>query len=124
MALIFVLSAQPGLRVTEDASVDRPLRTLAHLATYAVLAGLLVRALAAGRRPLGVAAVAAWLLAVLYGITDEMHQAFVPDRTGRPADVVVDAVGAAIGVAGAMAVSVLVERRRRAANPPADLGQG
>jgi VanZ family protein len=118
MALIFILSAQAGLRVSDDASVDRPLRTLAHLATYAVLAALLVRALAAGRRSLAVAAIAAWLVAVLYGISDELHQAFVPDRTGRPADVLVDAVGAAIGVAGAVGVSILIERRRRAASPP------
>ena len=113
MALSFVLSAQPGLRVSDDAAVDRPARTLAHLGTYAVLAILLVRALLVGARPTRVVAAAAWVGAVLYGVTDEVHQAFVPDRTGRPSDVVIDAVGAAIGVAIALVLLPAIDRRRR-----------
>jgi len=38
------------------------------------------------------------LSAALFGLSDEIHQAFVPFRTADPWDVLADAVGAAIGV--------------------------
>jgi VanZ family protein len=98
MAVIFALSSISGLAVSDDVAVDRPLRVLAHLGTYALLAGLLLYALAGLRRPPAVHAVAAWALAVLYGISDEFHQSFVPGRTGRLDDVVTDAIGATVGV--------------------------
>ncbi len=70
-------------------------RKAAHLCEYALLAGLiwlLMRAYGRERRWLAV------LLAVLYAVTDEVHQAFVPGRTGLARDVLIDAVGAALGV--------------------------
>ena len=96
MALIFVLSAQPGLAITEDASVDLPVRRAAHIAAYAILTILFARGLRAGASPTHIAAAA--LLAVLYGVTDELHQSTVPDRTGRPEDVLIDALGALVGI--------------------------
>lgn len=96
MALIFVLSAQPGLAITEDASVDLPVRRAAHIAAYAILTILFARGLRAGTSPTRIAAAA--LLAVLYGVTDELHQSTVPDRTGRPEDVLIDALGALVGI--------------------------
>jgi VanZ family protein len=38
------------------------------------------------------------LSAALFGLSDEIHQYFVPFRTADPWDVLADAVGAAIGV--------------------------
>jgi len=32
-------------------------------------------------------------LAMLYGMTDEFHQTFVPTRTGQPRDVLIDLIG-------------------------------
>ena len=108
MALIFLLSSQSGLRASDDPDVDKPLRVVAHLATYAVLAGLLLYALS----PLGRASLrgvlAALVLTVLYAVSDELHQAFVPDRTGNLDDLVVDAIGAAIG----LAIGTMVLRSR------------
>jgi VanZ family protein len=121
MALIFLLSAQPGLRVSEDASVDRPMRTLAHLGTYAVLAALLYRALRRETRSVAMTVVTAWAVAVLYGVSDEIHQSFVPDRTGRPSDVAIDAMGSAIGLAVVIVGSALVRRRRTAPEEPASV---
>jgi VanZ family protein len=104
MAVIFVLSAQPGLKISTDASVDGPARHLAHVAVYAVLAVLLVHGLGALGRPLTArTALVVAALAIGYGITDELHQAFVPDRTANPVDVGYDALGAAIGIGAAWA---------------------
>jgi VanZ family protein len=66
------------------------LRKIAHAAEYALLGGLLVRATT---RP-----GPAFALGVLYAVSDEIHQAFVPGRHGAPLDVAIDAVGVGIGI--------------------------
>lgn len=43
----------------------------------------------------------AWILAVLYAITDEYHQTFVFGRNGTWIDVLIDSTGAAIALAWA-----------------------
>jgi VanZ family protein len=99
MALIFLLSSQSGLRVSEDAAVDRPFRVSGHLLAFGTLAACLLFALARGGRPRPAHLVVAFAVTVLYGASDELHQSFVPERTGRLDDLVVDAAGALIGLA-------------------------
>ena len=40
----------------------------------------------------------AFLLSVLYAISDEVHQLFVPGRSGQVKDVLIDSCGAALGI--------------------------
>jgi VanZ family protein len=106
MVVIFVLSSISGLRVSEEAQVDRPIRAVAHLASYAFLAGLLLFAVAGLVRPRLRDVGVAFAVAVLYGLSDEIHQAFVPERSGRIEDVVIDTVGAVIGLAVASLILI------------------
>ena len=77
-------------------------RKCAHLTEYAVLALLIwgalrsVSAQAAGWS--WRVARNAWLLVVAYAATDEFHQVFVPNRQGSPWDVLIDSIGAAVGL--------------------------
>lgn len=48
-------------------------------------------------RTLWLLALAAVAIASLYGVTDEFHQSFVPDRACDPVDWLVDTAGAALG---------------------------
>ncbi len=118
MGVIFLLSSQSGLRVSEDASIDRPLRTLAHLATFALLAGLILLALVGRERPTLGRALLALALTVLYATSDELHQSLVPDRTGRAEDVVVDALGALMGLVAAVLLLDRRDRRRDSVDGP------
>jgi VanZ family protein len=70
---------------------------MAHLAVYAVLAVLLQRAIGTTR----IRRRAWWAMVglVLYAITDEIHQTFVPGRTALLTDVAIDAVGGLAGLA-------------------------
>jgi len=114
MVVIFVLSSRSGLRLTEDAAVDKPFRIVAHLATFALLGALLLHALSGRAAPTLRTALGAVALTLLYAISDELHQAFVPGRMGRAQDVGVDLVGAVIGVAIAAAVLTYLQERRSA----------
>lgn len=40
----------------------------------------------------------ALLYCILYGLTDEIHQMYVPNRHGDPFDLLADAVGASLGL--------------------------
>lgn len=88
-AVIFALSSVASLE-SGLGNWDLVLRKLAHVAEYAVLGALLVRALG---RPSP-----ALLLGVAYAISDEVHQHFVRGRSGTVLDVGIDAVGVAAGI--------------------------
>jgi VanZ family protein len=87
--VIFTLSSIPSLS-TGLGTWDTILRKGAHLAEYAVLGGLLYRAL--GREALALA------VGIAYAATDELHQYFVRGRHASPVDVAIDAIGIAVGM--------------------------
>ena len=88
-AVIFVLSSIPHLG-TGLGTWDTVLRKGAHVTEYAILGGLLLRAF--GREA------PAFLLGVLYAITDEIHQHFVQGRHASPVDVAIDSTGVLLGI--------------------------
>jgi VanZ family protein len=98
-AVIFTLSSIPGLG-TGLGVWDTILRKGAHMAEYAILGALLLRAL--GRELPALAA------GVAYAISDEIHQHFVSGRHASPVDLLIDTLGVAIGV---FALSRLLQTR-------------
>jgi hypothetical protein len=88
-AVIFTLSSVPDLG-TGLGFWDTLLRKGAHLAEYAILGALLLRAL--GRTGPALA------FGITYAATDELHQSFVRGRHASPLDVVVDTFGVALGI--------------------------
>ena len=89
----------------------------AHALLYAGLGALLVRARAGGwRRPVTLGtAVAAVVVATLYGVGDEMHQYFVPLRQVELRDILADAIGAALAAGALYAWSWAADARRQRA---------
>lgn len=61
-----------------------------------------------------------WYLAlvftILYAVTDEIHQAFVPDRSCELRDIIIDSVAAGIGIGMAMLIRKLIRRQHRRRN--------
>jgi VanZ family protein len=105
MLLIFVLSAQSHLPSAPQPLLDLLLKKGAHFSAYGILALLFWRALEGRPRALGWA----WLLAVLYAVSDEWHQSFVALRHPQATDVLIDGCGAAT----ALLVAALIVRRLR-----------
>ncbi len=122
MALIFLLSAQPAnvssnlsQRLTEKiietvkkivpkVEIDKNifnhiLRKKAHYFSYLVLGVLVLNAFKRTgfnkKKSVGLA----FVLCVLYAISDEIHQLFVPGRGGQVTDVLIDTAGICTGIA-------------------------
>lgn len=104
MAGIFTVSSIPDLGPLPGDVSDKSWHGL----VYAGLGMTMLYGLARGaaeRVTLGRALLAV-ALATAYGVTDEIHQSFVPGRQAEVADVVADALGAVAGVAAAALAAV------------------
>jgi VanZ family protein len=107
MAAIFFVSNLPTVpKFVQDTS-----DLLLHFLAYGGLALLVIRAIASGqwRRLTRRSWWRAWLITAAYGVSDEIHQAFVPGRFSSIADWIADALGAAV----ALGVAVMVMRGHR-----------
>ena len=102
MAVIFYASSQSD----PSPGIGNFGHIVAHFSEYAILATLWFWALAA------------WVICVLYAISDEWHQSFVPNRDSDPVDVLVDACGAAAAVAFNWRLSVRRAASRRRPTSP------
>jgi len=104
--LIFYLSSLPYLRTSLDTFWDTILRKIAHMVEYGIFFLLLARAMnphTTGLRPgyfgVGVKKPLIWpiVLSILYAISDEFHQSFVPGRNMALLDICFDSTGVLIG---------------------------
>ena len=99
MIAIFVLSSVPGPRIPD---LPAGLSSYAgHFIGYGLLGALTMRGFARAKWQ-GLNLSAGWravVFASLYGITDEVHQSFVPYRAPSMEDWIADVGGAIAGVA-------------------------
>ena len=111
MALIFLFSHQPQLPQMPSGWADLILKKAMHATAYGILMGLWWQSLRPQREPefspdtkslqtkaqTGIKTlVMALLFTLLYAITDEWHQTFIPGRHGQFADVLIDFSGALV----------------------------
>ena len=95
--LIFIQSSRPSPDITPHwPFVDKVL----HFSAYALLSALFLRAFNTTRikNNLKLIFILSVLLSSLYGISDEIHQSFVPYRTADAMDVLADILGSIAGV--------------------------
>lgn len=96
MGTIFLLSHQPGgsYDLFSFFGADK----VAHMIAYGVLAATVIAAFSPGYRQAEKEIVVgvALLVSLLYGISDEFHQSYIPGRFSSIADIVADVVGTVI----------------------------
>jgi VanZ family protein len=90
MGMIFFFSSMSKL---PQPDVGYDITTLEHIAEYAVLGFLLSTAMRVEKKKV----FAVVMIAALYGVTDEIHQFFVPGRVASIYDTTADLIGSAIG---------------------------
>jgi VanZ family protein len=105
MSLIFAISSVSQPPEAPPAITDKG----AHAVLYSGLGALFVRALAGGwTRPVTWRiAAAAVMYSALYGVSDEVHQYFVPAREVEMLDVVADTIGAALAAIALAAWTII-----------------
>ena len=89
----------PGLTEAHMENMGLLLRKLGHWSEYFILAVLLMRALRAEFPGSSAKREIIWSVAfaVIYAVSDELHQSFVPSRSASAVDVSIDAIGAICG---------------------------
>jgi VanZ family protein len=110
MLVIFSASSFPAGDLPRFGLLDFVVKKTGHAMGYAILALCYLRPLSAGQAkdrywP-------AFLLAILYSITDEFHQLLVPGRHPSPVDVGIDSFGAALALAFTSFFREKIQRRR------------
>lgn len=86
--------AEPNLALL--AELEFLLRKTAHVTEYTILYLTVLFGLSPRRLPRKKWALTAFLITVCYACTDEFHQYFVPDRSARITDVMIDSIGSSI----------------------------
>lgn len=115
MAVIFVISNQQDLPAPDNGIADLLIKKTGHVLEYAILGLLLSRACHAtmnGRQL--TPALAAIIIGGLYALSDEIHQVFVPTRSGTVHDILLDLAA----VAAAVTLAWLWRRRSATADRP------
>jgi VanZ family protein len=110
MAVIFYVSSLHEAPLPEEVS-DKS----GHVLGYTTLGFTVVRAVAGGLpRPITWRmALIAFAITVAYGISDELHQAFVAGRTSALDDLYADAAGATLATIACWAWGIISTRRDR-----------
>ena len=111
----FLRWLDPNISWVTIAHVHLFLRKAAHVTEYAILTGLLFRALHGLIGGFWRRAAVAFVPAMIFAAVDEFHQTFVPSRTGSVYDVLVDYSGAFLGILICRVLHLVLTRRGRAA---------
>lgn len=90
MGVIFFASHQPATDLPNFGLWDVAYKKTGHFLGYAGLAFLALRAALDWQRPY----LSAFIIVLLFSMSDEFHQTFIPGRNGTPVDVVIDMSGA------------------------------
>ena len=90
--------------------IDHPVRKTAHAMEYAVLGLLTAGAFIDRRTSIRAGILVPWCIATAYAASDEIHQLFVPGRSGQVSDVILDSAGV---LAGLLVLAAVRKIRRR-----------
>ena len=115
----FLLWLDPHISFKTIELVQLIVRKAGHVTEYAVLAALLWRVIRHHwplvRRNFWRPATVALAVAIIFATTDEFHQSFYPSRGATAHDVVIDTMGAFIG----LVICWMFVRNQPATTPPA-----
>jgi VanZ family protein len=91
LMIIFLLSSIPDLRITNLSVYDLITRKIGHFLVFGALFLLSYRILVREKSNRPYLGAISW--AIIYAISDEFHQSFVPTRTASLVDLLIDSAG-------------------------------
>ncbi len=107
-------SLDPEAKSELEHQASFAVRKTAHLTEYAVLGfALLLHVIALQQKMLiRFPGLSAFLVGALYALSDEIHQLFVPGRSGEGKDVLLDSAGVLLGI-GILSLILAVRKKRK-----------
>ena len=108
-------SMDPEARSELEHKASFVVRKTAHLTEYAVLGfSLLLHVMALQqKKKIRFPGPCAFLVGTLYAVSDELHQLFIPGRSGEGKDVLLDSVGVLFGVLFLSWLRMVCKKKRK-----------
>lgn len=107
--LDIITTTAPDIKLDQD-SLHTFIRKSAHFGVYLILGVLVTNGLMQNNMSKPKMILLALLICVLYAISDEIHQLYIPGRSGQVSDVLLDSAGGLVGVL----FYIFIRRDRRA----------
>ena len=102
-----------GKTLEEQLTIETLIRKLAHFFLYALGGILILVHINLYKITDNNKVIISWILGTTYAITDEIHQLFVPGRSGEIRDVFIDSLGIIIGIIIIRLIFKMIKRGRR-----------
>lgn len=90
--------------------VEHTIRKIAHFGLFMVLGVLVFFLCRTYRVCFRIPGDVSWGITTLYALSDEIHQYFVPGRSCQITDVLIDSLGAVVGILFAAAVNLMYKK--------------
>lgn len=78
--------------------MEKVIRKLAHFSIYTVVGILLMSFISTYNLKEGIRIIVSLVIGIIYAISDEIHQSFVPGRSPQITDVMIDTMGVLLGI--------------------------
>ncbi|MFA9559301.1 VanZ family protein [Evansella sp. AB-rgal1] len=101
------------IQEVDVSNLNHMVRKNAHFFIYFVLGFLVIHALRQGKVRGKWGIVFAMVICILYAISDEVHQIFIPGRSGEIRDVLIDTVGSTFGIGLYLLLNLINTKRSR-----------
>ncbi len=90
--------------------IESIIRKIAHFSIYTVVGLLLMGLMSTYRLKENDRISISLIIGVIYASTDEIHQAFIPERTAQITDVIIDSMGVLLGILCILLVTKLFQK--------------
>ncbi len=108
-----ILFISDDTKVEKIEQIEPIIRKLAHFSIYMVT-GILLMSLASTYQMETMRKIyISMLIGMIYAISDEIHQVFVPDRAAKVTDVIIDTLGVGTGIAMVLIIVKSINQRMK-----------
>jgi len=90
--------------------IEGVIRKIAHLSIYTVVGILLMGLISTYEIKESNRIIISFIIGALYSCTDEIHQAFIPNRSAQITDVIIDSIGVMLGILCVLLIIKIVNK--------------
>ena len=94
-------------------NAEKIIRKLAHFSIYTVVGFLMMALMSTYNAKTIIRVSISFGIGVIYAISDEIHQYFIPGRSGRVFDVIIDSFGVLTGICIIMIILYIITRIKK-----------